>query len=174
MLLTGDAIYLEVLRGRIVIEPFSVDQLGANSYDVRLAPTLYRVVDDELDFKRGYAVEVLQIPDQGLTLEPDELYLGATVERTVTPFHVPIYEGRSTTGRYFLQSHQTAGFGDIGFAGHWTLEITVRRPTVVYPNMRIGQIGFDLPYGRILKTYGGRYSTNAGRPTPKVAAPNNI
>jgi dCTP deaminase len=155
-MLTKDQIAKEIEFGRLEIEPFNPMNLQPNSYDVRLAPKLLMVLDPTLDFKKSYTTCELVIPPKGLKLLPEKLYLGVTVERTFTPFHVPTYEGRSTTGRYFLSSHQTAGFGDVGYNGHWTLEITVKRPTVVYPYMRIGQIGFSEVVGRV-ERYDGHY-----------------
>ena len=55
------------------------------------------------------------IPEEGLLLEPNKLYLGRTKEFTTTSKYVPMLEGRSSTGRLGLCIHVTAGFGDIGF-----------------------------------------------------------
>lgn len=159
----------------ISITPYNQTQVKANSYDVRLAPILYRIIDKELDFKKQYQYEEVIIPEDGYWLEPGELYLGCTWECTHTPFNVPEYNGRSTTGRYFLFSHVTAGFGDIGFNGHWTLEIMVPRRLKIYPMMRIGQIGFQSVKGDITQQYtqcGGHY--NQGECRPKAGLPNNI
>ncbi|MFR1945037.1 MAG: dCTP deaminase domain-containing protein [Faecalimonas umbilicata] len=45
-------------------------------------------------------------------------------------------EGRSSTGRLGLFIHVTAGFGDVGFAGYWTLEIFCVQPIRIYPNVK--------------------------------------
>jgi dCTP deaminase len=170
-MLTGDEIADLVLnKGHIEIEPFDRVQIQPNGYDVRLAPLLYRITDAILDLKRPYAYEELEIPDSGLLIRPEECYLGVTLERTFSPVHVPVYEGRSTMGRYFLHSHQTAGFGDVGFNGHWTLEITCRRPTVIYPRMRIGQISFTPIVGKPVQ-YNGSYH---GSCVPVLGRPNNL
>ena len=160
----------EVENKRIIIDPFLKENLQPNSIDVRLSDILYVITDEVLDFKKRYNYITEKIQNAGYLLLPDKLYLGVTIERTYTPYHIPTYEGRSTTGRYFLQSHQTAGFGDIGFNGHWTLEITVKRPTIVYPGMRIGQIGFDSIEGEI-ELYNGNYS---GNKLPMIGKPGNI
>lgn len=80
------------------------------------------------------------IGEGGYVLVPGVLYLGRTVERTHTPHHVPKIGGRSSTGRLGINIHQTAGFGDVGFDGTWTLELSVIHPVRVYPNMRIAQL----------------------------------
>ncbi len=51
----------------------------------------------------------------------------------------------------------TAGFGDIGFNGTYTLEITVVHPVHIYPDMLIGQVYFEKPDGNIDFLYNGRY-----------------
>ena len=53
---------------------------------------------------------------------------------------VPMIEGRSSIGRLGIYIHVTAGFGDIGFSGYWTLEISVVQPVIIYPFVRIAQI----------------------------------
>jgi dCTP deaminase len=37
-------------------------------------------------------------------------------------------EGRSSIGRLGLFVHVTAGFGDVGFCGYWTLEMFAVQP----------------------------------------------
>lgn len=81
--------------------------------------------DEVLDMKKDHAVRKIVIPEEGLLLEPHKLYLGRTNEFTKTEGFVPMLEGRSSTGRLGLFIHVTAGFGDVGFAGYWTLEIFV-------------------------------------------------
>jgi dCTP deaminase len=73
-------------------------------------------------------------------LNPGRLYLGRTVEYTETHNAVPMLEGRSSVGRLGLFIHVTAGFGDVGFKGYWTLEIFCVQPIVIYPEVEICQI----------------------------------
>ena len=53
--------------------------------------------------------------------------------------------------------HSTAGYGDIGFCGTWTLEITVAHPTRVYAGVEICQLQFTQVFGEIGKVYKGKY-----------------
>ncbi|MBQ5700441.1 MAG: hypothetical protein IIV74_04070 [Alphaproteobacteria bacterium] len=85
----------------------------------------------------------IKIPETGLILSPEIGYLGTTVEYTETRNLFPYIDGKSSVGRNFILNHHTAGRGDDGFCGEWTLEIRVLYPTVVYPNMRIGQIYYE-------------------------------
>ncbi len=102
------------------------------------------------------------IPDEGLTLEPNKLYLGRTVEYTRTENHVPMLEGRSSIGRLGLFIHVTAGFGDVGFAGYWTLEIYCIQPIRIYPDIEICQIYYHSIEGDYNKYISGKYQNNAG------------
>lgn len=85
----------------------------------------------------------ITIPESGLILSPSIGYLGHTVEYTETYNLFPYIDGKSSVGRNFILNHHTAGRGDDGFCGQWTLEIKVLYPTVVRPNMRIGQIYYE-------------------------------
>lgn len=55
------------------------------------------------------------------------------------------YNGRSTLGRMFLQSHMTAGEGDYGFSGAFVLEIknSGGQPISLRPEQRVGQVYFE-------------------------------
>ena len=96
-----------------------------------------------------------------LTLS-DELYLGRTNEFTKTEKFVPMLEGRSSTGRLGLFIHVTAGFGDIGFAGYWTLEIFCVQPIKIYPNTQICQIYYHDIHGEYDLYKSGKYQNNTG------------
>lgn len=133
----------------IVISPFDAESLGTNSYDVHLASTLAtykKKIDPQtfaplpLDCKEERAVDYFTIGQLGVVLMPGELYLACTIEYTETHRHIPFLEGKSSLGRLGLNIHVTAGKGDVGFCGHWTMEMTVVRPLRVYAGMPIGQL----------------------------------
>ena len=90
--------------------------------------------------KKPNEVEEIIIPETGYQLKPNELYLGRTLEYTNTKKYVPMIEGRSSIGRLGIFIHITAGFGDVGFAGYWTLEIFCIKPIIIYPNVEIAQL----------------------------------
>jgi dCTP deaminase len=104
-----------------------------------------------LDMARDVPVRELVVPvyPRGLVLIPGRLYLGVTREYTETHRHVPGIEGRSSIGRLGIDVHATAGFGDVGFKGTWTLEISVRHPVRVYADVRICQIYYSPVTGEI-------------------------
>lgn len=172
----------------IKIEPYHRKHLGTNSYDVHLADTLriYKVehetvrrtlvsdfygtqptyVSDEipLDVRVPCETVDVRIPDDGYVLKPGELYLASTVEYTESLKHLPILNGKSSLGRLGLSIHVTAGTGDVGFRGHWTMELFVIKPLRIYAGMAIGQLLWftvsgtpEVPYDvKPSAKYGGR------------------
>ena len=158
MILSDSAILAAMERGEIVIEPFIRDNLGTNSYDVRLSPHLATYVDAVLDARKHNQVERFDIPDSGFVLEPGLTYLGVTEEYTETHAHVPFLEGKSSVGRLGIDIHATAGKGDVGFCNHWTLEISVHQPVRVYAGMPIAQLIYFEVEGDILNPYNKKQS----------------
>ena len=156
-MLTDLEILNQIKNGNILIEPFNPSQLNPNSYNVRLHPELMVYDDPILDAHKEPKLSKLVIPEEGLVIYPNRLYLGRTVEYTETHNLVPMLNGRSSIGRLGIMIHLTAGFGDIGFAGTWTLEIATVKPVRIYPNMLIGQLYYEEPTGRVGRVYNGRY-----------------
>lgn len=161
MILSGKEIEKHMGR-EIVIEPYDPRRINPNSYNLSLANELMVYEDDVLDMKKCSAVKHLTIPEEGLVLEPRTLYLGRTNEYTKTTGYVPMLEGRSSTGRLGLFIHVTAGFGDIGFAGYWTLEIFCVQPVRIYPNAEICQIYYHTIHGEYEPYHSGKYQNNQG------------
>lgn len=126
------------------------------------------------------------VANRGIVLNPGDFVLGCTNERFVCaeavpvsfqptalvapgpghlpnltiPMHfAPMYEGRSTLGRCGIGTHVTAGFGDYGFSGAFTLEIfnVGARPVRLHRDIRVGQIFFMAVHNP--KVYDGAYSS---------------
>jgi len=114
-----------------------------------------------LDMKKDNPTQQLIIPEHGAMLFPGTLYLAATNEYTETHGFVPCIEGRSSVGRLGMCIHITAGFGDDGFCGTWTLEITVVHPLRVYANVPVCQIAYSTLEGA-RRPYVGKYSGQRG------------
>ena len=161
MILSGKEIKKR-LGKEIIIEPFDDKLLNPNSYNLRLHNELLIYNDSVLDMKKPNSTSRIIIPDDGLVLEPNRLYLGRTVEYTKTETCVPMLEGRSSIGRLGLFIHVTAGFGDVGFSGYWTLEIFCIHPIRVYPNVEICQIYYHSIEGDYEKYISGKYQNNSG------------
>ena len=115
-----------------------------------------------LDMKKPNPAHTIRIPESGLRLEPGRLYLGRTREFTRTEGFVPMLEGRSSVGRLGLFIHVTAGFGDVGFAGYWTLEIFCVQPIVIYPGVELCQIYYHTIQGDYEPYRSGKYQNNQG------------
>jgi dCTP deaminase len=160
MILTGDEILKQIKKGNIEISPFDISRLNPNSYNLRLHNKMLVVEEGVLDMKEATKTREVLIPETGYMLEPGRLYLGRTEEFTKTLNHVPLLEGRSSIGRLGIFIHATAGFGDLGFTGYWTLEISVVQPVVIYPFTEICQIYYNEVKGKI-ERYEGKYQNNA-------------
>ncbi len=156
--------------GNIQINPYDEEQLQPNSYDLTLAPTVLRVKDQILDFKRTPHVESIEHDGRGrIMLLGGDCYLATHNEYVAAPDLIMCIHGRSTVARYFVQVHQVAGFGDIGYWGYWTLELRAAMDTIVYVGMRIAQVSFHVPFGPIQDQYEGRYVSNTPTPKPPEA-----
>jgi dCTP deaminase len=150
MILTDKTIIDEIAAGNIVIEPLIEANIGTNSVDLTLSNTLLMYTDHLLDTRKKNAYAPIIIPEEGMILQPNILYLASTVEYTETLRHVPLLHGKSSLARLGLYIHVCAGFGDVGFRGHWTLELAVIQPVKIYPGMKIAQICYhdisEMPY----------------------------
>lgn len=186
-MLSGLEILNQIEKGNIVIEPFNKEQLNPNSYNIRLGNKLlvykntlparrqklqdgsYKHIIDSsirsvgcLDSKKENETIEIIIPEEGYILEPGILYLGETEEYTETINLVPCIDGRSSIGRLGVQVHATAGFGDNGFKGKWTLEITTTHRVRIYPGIQIGQIYYETLEGDSSMVYNGKYQNQDG------------
>ena len=143
MILTDKTINDEISARNIVIEPLIKDNIGTNSVDLTLSNTLVLYTERVLDVRKKNPSIRIIIPEDGMILQPGILYLASTVEYTETLRHVPILMGKSSLGRLGLFVHVTAGFGDVGFKGHWTLELVCVQPLKIYAGMKIAQITYQ-------------------------------
>ena len=172
MILSDTRILEEIKKGTIKIEPYGRECLGSNSYDVHLGKTLALYKDATLDAKKHNEIEYFEIPEEGIVLEPHKFYLGVTAEYTETHAHVPFLEGKSSTGRLGIDIHATAGKGEVGFCGNWTLEISVKQPVKVYAGMPVGQLIYFPVDGEIEIKYnqkkGAKYSGQPNRPVESM------
>lgn len=188
-ILSGPAILEEIEAGNIIIDPFDAALHNPASFDLRLGPKfgIYVALDDTgarqkegvlnpmvhpyvpvLDSAVNNQFIEIDIPVQGLLLKPGVLYLMHTAERIWTTKYVPILDGKSSIGRLGICVHLTAGFGDPGFDGQYTLEVTCVSPVRIYAGMRFCQMRFHSLEGPILSYQRkGSYVGHAARgPVP--------
>jgi dCTP deaminase len=170
MILNGDEIIVRHAMGDIDIIPWDPKRVGPNSYDVTLYNIVKRYDMARKQFMDGYLdpknmrheLESIEISSGGYCFHPGEFLLGATAE--INNNHaddlVPMIEGRSSVARLGLSIHITAGFGDIGFCGRWTLEMTTAVPVIIYPGMPIGQI-YWIKTTKTDRKYNGKYQNQA-------------
>lgn len=179
MILTDSAIRDAMARGTIEIDPFDPAALGPNSYDVHLSQHFGTYGGVNGGFEAGVPLDCREEPwldhweagEHGVILKPGILYLAVTVERTKTTEHIPYLDGKSSIGRLGIFIHTTAGRGDVGFDGHWTMEITVVHPVKVYVGMPIGQLTFhqtvDIPACTYDRRTDSKYTDAATDPRPQ-------
>jgi len=161
MILTGLEIKKEVLQKRIHILPFDEQNLNPNSYNFRLGKKLKIYKQKILDSAQQMNFEEIIIPEEGYLLQPNQLYLGHTIEEMGSDFFVPIMQARSSIGRLGLYIYLNSGLGDLGFKKQWTLELHSIHPLKIYPGMKIGQMLFWKPLGEI-NLYQGKYKDSQG------------
>ncbi|TWT29716.1 dCTP deaminase [Blastopirellula retiformator] len=161
MILSGNEIRSR-LGTDIQIDPYDDDRVNPNSYNLTLHEELMVYEEIVLDMKKPHRVRRLRIPEEGVVLSPNQLYLGRTVERTETHNLVPMIEGRSSVGRLGLFVHVTAGFGDVGFNGFWTLEMFAVQPIRIYAGVPICQIFYHEITGDIKEYVSNKYQNNTG------------
>lgn len=159
MILSGHQIR-ECLGQNVVIDPFDEANLNPNSYNLTLHDELMTYEEVVLDMAKANRVRRITIPPEGLVLSPNQLYLGRTVERTETHELVPMIEGRSSVGRLGLFVHVTAGFGDVGFCGYWTLEMFAVQPVRIYAGVPICQVFYHEITGDISEYASDKYQHN--------------
>ena len=83
MILSGEEIQKNLDKD-IKIDPFDPKNINPNSYNLTLHKDILTYEEIVLDMKKCNRVRRMEIPDTGLVLEPNRLYLARTIERTET------------------------------------------------------------------------------------------
>lgn len=161
MILSGSKIQEMVLENKIIIDPFSIEQVNPNSYNFRLGDTLRIYDTDVLDPKKDNKTKMIKIPPTGYVMQPSILYLGHTQEIMGSNYFVPIIRGRSSIGRLGIFVHITADLIDIGSINQWTLQMHCVQPVRIYPGILIGQVTFWNIEGEVI-LYDGKYQGSLG------------
>lgn len=156
MILSGKQITLEQRSGRIVIDPFDESAVNPNSYNFTLSDRLIVYPAEVLDASTENATEEIRIPDEGITLKANRLYLAATREVMGSEHYAPTFAARSSVARLGLFINLSAPLGDIGFIGRWTLQLYPTHDVIVYAGMQIGQMMWWKTLGDVA-LYDGKY-----------------
>jgi len=179
MLLSDRDILREMKDGKIIIEPFNERQLQPNGYDLKVGPVYY-TFNNQLD---GFFPFVKESVDQAyvrheareetirvgekkvrgkfIRLSPHGFIIASTMERVGTKdYIVASIRCRSSLARTGIDIVRGAGWGDIGFDGVWTVEITnhLSVPYYLPVGLRIGQMVFFKTESPAQNQYSGKYS----------------
>jgi dCTP deaminase len=147
-ILSGKEIIAQIDQGNITISPFDTKYINPVSVDLHLGEQIvqYKKWTDEtlqiIDVKEEPAVDRWIMSEGGSVLWPGKLYLMHTIESIRTTCFVPVLDGKSSLARLGIVIHLTAGFGDPGFSGQYTLEVTAVHPVRVYAGMPFCQMRF--------------------------------
>jgi dCTP deaminase len=146
--LTRDVILAEIESGRLKIDPFSPEQLGAASIDLTLGQEI-RVFEprdgpidlrENADYRDHTRVQPLEEP---YVLEPGCTVHGITRERIQLPNNLcGFLEGRSRFARLGLMIHVTSAFVQPGVANRQVLEMSnvAARPLRIHAGVRLCQL----------------------------------
>jgi len=187
MILSGNEIRKQIELGNITVDPFDNATINPASIDLTLGHEVavyedFTSIDPPglggqtlqpltkttpLDTKKPSKLRKWIIdPEDGWIINPGIGYLMHTAEKVHTDKFVPVLDGKSSIGRLFVQVHFTAGYGDAGFFGQYTLEVSSLFPVRVYPGMRICQMRFVAIQGEVTLYgkaghYVGKYARGA-------------
>ena len=168
-ILTGPEIQRQVEIGGIKISPWDPELVNPASVDLRLGHEIatYRT-PFSLDCRRELSmlIEDGSIPNDGYVLKPGALYLMHTRQRVWTDRFVPVLDGKSSIGRLGICVHLTAGYGDPGFDGQYTLEVTTVYPVRIYAGMRFCQMRFHTMEGEPMLYQGNYTGEHSTGPVP--------
>jgi len=190
--LSGKAIKQAIEEGSIRIEPLDLKQLNPVSYDLTLGDEVlvYEGVNyihdvqigasypkdgaqiqpwrelnprkNFLDSKKANPTRAFKIGPEGWLVQPGVGYLMHTRERIWTDRFEPIIDGKSSLGRLFVWVHITAGYGEPGFDGQYTLEVVATHPVRLYAGQRVCQMRFLTIMGEI-DLYDGHYKGDTAK-----------
>ncbi len=132
MILTKTEIIENIKSCKITIDPFELSSLNPNTYNFRLGEQYMLLNENKL----------LNIPEDGLTLIPNQLYLMTTYENIGSSDFVTLLNGRSSLGRLGVYVNADADLGHKGCLARWTLEVSCVQPVKIYPLMKFGQVSF--------------------------------
>ena len=155
-MLDKDAIKTEITRNSIYVDG-GIDHIKDDYIEVTLGDTLKVYDAPYLSITNPTSTKEFKMDEDGFILKPNELYIGRTREYTKTYGFVPLLAESEELAAVGMEIHVTAGFGDNGFEGTWTLEIVCTNPTKVYPGMPIGRVYYYPLIGDADIEYRGKY-----------------
>ena len=164
-MLTNKEIQRQMQLGNIAIENLGNHSLSKpNSCDLRIGNTLYTFDYNIVDTRNSkyYLDEVLNdnpqnlkkiiIPETGLLLQPQKVYLAKTVEKVTTQGFIPVMQGKTSFSLLGVSVSMTSGYCSSDFDGHLFLSIVATKPTIIYPDLKIVNLTFYPSLSSSIKT----------------------
>lgn len=185
----------ELASGKIIIEPFNRARLQPNGYDLSIGSVFYTFnnnIDgffpfikesvDQAYIRQEAKEEVIRVGKKNvrgkfIRLPPHGFVIASTLERVGTKGDiVASIRCRSSLARTGIDIVRGAGWGDIGFDGVWTIEITnhLSVPYYLPVGLRIGQMVFFRTESPAEKPYSGKYSGSTEPALPKLYADKDL
>ena len=165
-ILSGERILQLLKSGKVKIEPFAEEQVGAGSVDLHLGSE-FRVfkkvhdifqVDDNVDYTK--ITETIRVKPGGhILVMPGELVHGITEEKITLPNDLAAFiEGRSSLARVGLLAHLSSGFIHPGTSNRTVLEIANISPVplAIRPGLMVCQLVLIEVKGK--SRYRGRFA----------------
>lgn len=155
-MLSGPSIKQNVKTGQIKIDPFDETKVGCASIDIHLAPVLKTYKNQFVrDVKKSYGLKDKTFDEEGLLLQPGQIYIGHSIESVLTTNHIVHVSGLMSVVKHGIKV-EGPGIHPVGHGSPVVLSIHTVEPVWIYPNMRIAQISFSELTGPIEK-YDGRH-----------------
>ena len=154
-ILTSDEIAKQIKSGSISISPLMENALAKpNSCSISIGDILfeypYHIIDSrereiylkELLEGEGNRLIPKRIPKEGLLLEPFKIYLARTNERIKTSGFIPYLNGKTSLSLLGLSINLNDGYLYDNYDGYLPLLIVATKPTIIVPNIEIGNLAF--------------------------------
>lgn len=159
----------KIMEIRNLIEKH-IPQLQGTSYDLTLDKffvafkrnCLNTLDPSSQEIYPAFSTKEIINGENGFILHSGQRCLASTMERigsTDLNITTKIFS-KSSWARYGLEVASCAGYGDPGYANHWTLEIFNKNPfsVVLKPGMVIAQISFE-KVDRCISNYTSKYNS---------------
>lgn len=162
MILSQKEVLKQIKKGKIKIEPFSIENLNSCSYDLTLGeefafPSNKPVIlDNETDFKKYLKSRIMR----EVKLKPGDFILGITKEKITLPNNVAGFlSGRSCFARLGLQVYSSSNFVHENVSNNQVFEIkNIGKNTLTLkPGLKICQLIFFQIKGK--SDYNGLFRT---------------
>jgi len=162
-LLLKDEIKNAISDGYIIIDPFDESRLKLNYYELKLNRRIRSFIPFDvvttnksyyslkkkalknmvvLDVKSTNPLYEIEIPDEGIILPPNVVFILNSLEYVKTDYYIPAFEKDNLLSSLGVQIQTTSTISTMGFAGHATFRMISAHPIIIYPDMTIGKVYF--------------------------------